>query len=298
MEKKTNGFRIGLICGILFVLAAVVLFTLWDRKARSTWELTQHSDDSGSQAICYSLYNKRQKALIMIDGGLVENADHVRRIIEERGGHVTAWILTHYHHDHCGAFNVLWPEYRDRIDTVYCTPLEWDDVKDVFRDWDSPETMATFLEQTKDAENVKRLYRGDELEICGLKMKVYSAFDEEIPHLGDIPNNCSLMFKISSKHKSALFLGDTHNKAYGMTLLERFGAEELHADYVQAAHHGNNTQSFEFYEAVNPSVLFLDGPEWLMTGKNSNAKETLAWCQEHGIRTYDYRQAPTTLLLD
>ena len=56
--------------------------------------------------------------------------------------------------------------------------------------------------------------------------------------------------------------------------------------------------NFEFYEAVNLSVLFLDGPEWLMTGKNYNAKETLAWCQEHGIRTYDYRQAPTTLLLD
>lgn len=158
--------------------------------------------------------------------------------------------------------------------------------------------MSTFLEQTEGAENVKRLYRDDELDIKNLHVKVYSAFDEEIPPLGDIPNNCSFIFKISSENKSILFLGDVWHQPYGMTLLDRYGAEELHADYVQSAHHGNYTQSFEFFNAVNPSVIFLDGPEWLMTGDNYTARDTLSWCAKQGITTYDYRQAPTELPLD
>ena len=51
-------------------------------------------------------------------------------------------------------------------------------------------------------------------------------------------------------------------------------------------------------EALNPSVIFLDGPEWLMTGEDYDAKDLLAWCAENGITTYDYRQAPVTLPLD
>ncbi len=273
-----------------------LLFLLSGWAIADGWTLTQHSDLSGNNAMCYSLWDGED--LILIDGGWTENAPRVKEIIDSHGGCVKAWILTHYHGDHANAFNALWSEYREKISMVYCTPLEWDDVKDVFQDWDMPETMAAFLEQTDGAENIKRLYRGDEFDIKDLHVKVYSAFDEEIPPLGDIPNNCSLVFKISSENRAVLFLGDLWNRSYGMTLLERYGADELHADYIQAAHHGNNTQSFEFYKALNPSVIFLDGPEWLVTGENYTAKDLLAWCAEQGIITYDYRQAPTTLRLD
>lgn len=52
-----------------------------------------------------------------------------------------------------------------------------------------------------------------------------------------------------------------HNEDLGREILDMFGAEALHSDYVQSAHHGNYAQSYEFFLAVNPSVVFLDAPE-------------------------------------
>lgn len=105
-------------------------------------------------------------------------------------------------------------------------------------------------------------------------------------------NNCSLVLKTTNIEKSVLFLGDVWNKELGMEILNMYGAEAMQADYVQSSHHGNNTQSFEFYKAVNPSVILLDGLEWLMTGEDYDAKDLLAWCEEQGIKGYDYRNAP------
>lgn len=203
--------------------------------------------------------------------------------------------MTHYHNDHCDAFNVLWEEYKDQIDVVYVTPLPWEDFEPIAQAWDAPETFATFLEQTKDSEKVITLNRGDQFEIAGLKVFVFNSYDWMVKRYGDIPNNCSIAFKISTSKSSMLFLGDMHNEDLGREIIDLFGAEALHADYVQSAHHGNHAQSYEFFLAVNPSVVFLDGPEWLMTGENYMAKDFLTWCAENGITTYDYRQAPTTL---
>ena len=105
----------------------------------SNWILTEYADLSGKQGMFYSLYNEAQDSLILIDGGWTSNADTVREVIRSHGGHVRAWILTHYHEDHCGAFNALWDEYRDRIDFVYANPLDAGAFKEAVMDWDTPE---------------------------------------------------------------------------------------------------------------------------------------------------------------
>lgn len=280
-----------------FIIILMTFFSTALSEDKNMWELTQYADASGNQAMFYSLVNRESNSLILIDGGWSQNADQVSKVIEENGGHVTAWFLTHYHNDHCDAFNTLWGNYKDQIDVVYCTPLIWEDFEPTAQAWDSPETFKTFLSITDGEEKVVRLYRGDELEVAGLKIQVFNAYDDMIIKHGDIANNCSLMFKVSASRQSVLFTGDVWRKGLGMEILEMYGAEAMQADYVQAGHHGNNTLSFEFYKAVNPSVIFLDGPEWLMTGESYDAKDLLAWCAENGIQTYDYRQAPTTLIL-
>ncbi len=283
---------------LLIIALLIICFESFvSAEEKNEWALTQYSDDSGSQGMFYSLINRYTNSLILIDGGWEANAGKVRKVIDENGGHVTAWFLTHYHKDHCEAFNVLWNEFKDRIDRVYVTPLGWDEFESVAKSWDNPDTFATFLEQTKGSDIIKALNRGDQFEISGLKVSVFNSCDDIVRKYSDIPNNCSLIFKISSSKQSVLFLGDAHNEDLGREILNMYGAETLHADYVQAAHHGNHAQSNEFFLAINPSVIFLDGPEWLMTSEKHKAKEFLAWCKEQGFKTYDYRQAPTTFIL-
>lgn len=281
----------------LKLLLIVLIFLISNTGlAENEWLLTQYSDLSGNQAMCYSLVSGND--LILIDGGWTENAPQVREIIEANGGHVRAWFLSHFHGDHAGAFNALWDEYKDRIDVVYCTPLDWDEFMEQARDWDTPEVFEAFLKNTEGDTRIIQLNRGDSLEIAGLEISVFNAYDDIVKKYSDYANNCSLVFKVSNEKRSILFLGDVWRKDLGMEILELYGAETLQADYIQAGHHGNNTQSFEFYKALNPSVIFLDGPEWLMTGEDYDAKDLLAWCTENGITTYDYRQAPVTLPLD
>ena len=88
----------------------------------SSWTLTQRYG-GGDVGMFYTIKNSADGTHIFIDGGLPENAEYVRQIIDANGGKVDYWFLTHYHADHCGAFNELYPEYRDKIGTIYITPL-------------------------------------------------------------------------------------------------------------------------------------------------------------------------------
>ena len=127
-------------------------------------------------------------------------------------------------------------------------------------------------------------------------MKVYNAFDNEVAsQTEDYANNSSLVFKLTGEENSMLFLADLSAPALGEYLLERYGAGELHAGFVQAAHHGNWGQPSSFYEALQPEVMYFDAPDWLLIEDDYTAKELAAWCDENGIKEYDFRTAPNTV---
>lgn len=285
---------------MLLICASMLCGVVGRAEPSAAWRLTQYSDLSGNNALFYSLVNQENGDLILIDGGWRQNAEAVRQVIEENGGRVKAWFLTHYHGDHIGAFNELYGEYRDRIETIYVNPLDWETFEPIAKYWDTPEEFSAFLEQTAGAENVVTLHRDDAFDIDDMGVYVYSAFDAHVRELAeDWPNNSSLVFKLSFGEDSALFLGDITFTADALVqyMLDTYGADALHARYVQSGHHGSNGPSLDFYGAIHPEVIFLDGPDWLMTGENYNAKDLLAWCSENGIETYDYRQAPSSFIL-
>ena len=50
--------------------------------------ITQYSDDTGLQSMFYTIETPTNE-LIVIDGGNPENAGQVRRVIQEKGNHVS-----------------------------------------------------------------------------------------------------------------------------------------------------------------------------------------------------------------
>ncbi len=279
------------------IILAVTLSLLMASAAiaEDSWVLTQYADLSGNQAMCYSLVSGDD--LILIDGGWTENVPQVREIIEANGGHVTAWFLTHYHNDHAGAFNALWEEYKDKIDAVYCTPLNWDDFIAVAQWWDSAETYETFLRITEGDSKIIRMGREDELDIGRFHVKNFNTYDERVRQSGDIPNKCSLMLKFSIDDISILFCGDVYSEDMSKYLLAHY-ADELKADIVQPGHHGNNTMTFDFYENTGLKIMTFDAPEWLMIGEKYTAKDTKIWCEEHEVKVFDYSTAPNVITAD
>lgn len=264
-----------------------------------TWTITQYADDSDSQAVFLTIEDSAKETLILIDGGTKGNEQQVRDVINAAGGHVDAWFITHYHSDHVSAFNKIYADPKGiTIDKVYCTPLPRDVFDRVKKWFDTPESFYEFLDVTKNAGNVEYLYRNGVLTIGTLTISVLNAYDEEVVTYGgeDIPNNCSLVLKVSGKEQSMLICADAHSATLGDYLINTYG-NELQCDYVSSGHHGNNSFPESFYSVVNPSIALFDAPEWLMTSLNHTAYKLKNYFIKNGVTVYDYNTAPNILLL-
>ena len=264
------------------------------------WIIRQNLDVTDGQAMFYTIFNRRTKDLIVVDGGWTGNTEHVREEIMKLGGHVNIWFVTHYHEDHCGAFNAIYGDPQGIvIDHVIASSEDYDLFLEVYKDWDSPITFARFRELAEGKENIHYPDRDDEFDFGSLHFKVFSNYDDVLTDtIGtyDIPNNASLVFKIEGKENSIIFTGDMYAPDMGAYLINRYG-DELRADYLQLPHHGNSVMTYDFYEAVNPEAVLFDAPGWLMTDDTYRAKELEDWCNERGIETCDYRTAPNELIL-
>ena len=104
-------------------------------------------------------------------------------------------------------------------------------------------------------------------------------------------NNSSVVFRLTvDKGRSVLFTGDLGEEA-GDTLLKALPPEDIRADVVQMAHHGQYGVNKAFYAAVAPRVCLWPTPNWLWEndsggGRNSGPWQTLEtrrWVEELGI---------------
>lgn len=272
----------------------------------SEYLVTQYADATGQQGSFYTIAN--ENSFIVIDGGWADNADAVRKVIKKHGNTVDAWIISHPHRDHAGAFNQIYADPQGiTIKQIYDNGFDYDFIEAVGEPYDDITVMETYYALTKDAANVTHLKRNDRLDICGLTFSILNAYDDIVlATVGgekDYQNNASLMFTVSSANSAMLFTGDIK---YDMNdyLLENYG-DAIACDYVQTSHHGNWGFSEEFYEKTGASVYFFDAPaeitenpdfpaSQLKTNLAANAKNTDS--TEEGT-VLDFSTAPNTVTL-
>ena len=261
------------------------------------WTVTQYSDRSGSQAMFYTL-TSAEGQLIVIDGGWEYNADYVRQVIMENGGVVHAWFLTHPHPDHIGAFNRIYADPQGIvIEHVYDSPVDLEYYDTVDQPWDEIDVYKRYLNITRGADNITHLQSGDVLTFDRLRVEVFHAYEEKLKDMtGDICNNSGLMLKFIGQEDSMLFCADNVSDAVETYLMQKWGPR-LKADYVQTAHHGNNSLSNAFYDYVNPRFAFFDAPQWLVEGEAYTTKQLMEHFRATGVKFVDYSTAPNTVIL-
>lgn len=260
--------------------------------------VTQYSDATGAQGTFYTISN--DDTLIIIDGGWADNADAVRGVIADHGNHVDAWIISHPHRDHAGAFNAIYADPRDiTIEAIYDNGFDYDFIESVGEPYDDITVMETYYALTKDAGNVTHLKRGDELSLCGLTLFVYNAYDDTVLNTvgdeKDYQNNASLLFKLCSANSSILFCSDIK---YDMNdaLLAACG-NAISCDYVQTGHHGNWSFSDAFYEQTGASVLFIDAPAEITENPDFPASILKDRFLEQKKTVLDFSTVPNTVTL-
>lgn len=250
------------------------------------WQLEQFK---GLSQMGYILRTDDNK-LIVIDGGVSETTNLVLDYINQLGGTVNYWVLTHPHKDHVGVFKQVLSQKIDivienvihsRLDISLVQkhePISYEYVKDFYSLLDISGlpildiSLGVFFD----------LGEGVNFNVLGIKNPGI---------VSNLVNNSSLVFQISSASKKVLFTGDLGIEG-GERLLRDNEREIIESTHVQMSHHGQDGVSKEFYEVVNAEVALWPTPLWLWEnnqdakGFNSGPWKTLIvkkWMYELGI---------------
>lgn len=260
------------------------------------WLVTQYGAAEGSQQMFYTIQDIKGH-LVVVDGGWADGADYVRQIIKELGNHVDAWIITHPHSDHAGAFTEIYKNPKKmKIDKVYAVDMAPPKVCLKSAPWDETEIYEKWL--ALDIKQLEYVYAGDAFEVEGLTFDILNAYDDYVKELsGDLLNDGSMMFKITANEESMLFCADVGKKMSDY-LLDTW-QDALKADYIQMGHHGNGGLKNNFYKYVEAKAAFFDAPNWLMqdVGGRYTAVKNAHFMAENGAAVYSFSTTPNQIIL-
>lgn len=295
MQK--NRKRLFLIPILILMLGAgfLVLYKKTNLFAKDEWTITQYGPRDINLSF-YTMYNPK-RGFIVVDGGWKEDARYVRDIIALAGNEVDAWILTHPHQDHVGAFNVIYEDPQGiKIDEVYTVDMATPEECINVAPWDSVDAYHDFRKLK--VKDLNYLSSGEKLRICGLDFQVLNTFGEHVKqHSKDYLNDGSMMFKVSGEEQSMLFCADVGVSVSDL-LLNRWG-KELNADYLQMGHHGYGGLKDDFYQMVSPKIAFFDAPKHMMedeTGRFDNP-EHAKLMEGMGSEVYSFEGCPHSVIL-
>lgn len=293
MKKKVIGI-IGIII-LLLLGTAVLILKKNNFFAKDEWSITQYGPRDINSSF-YIIYNPK-KGVIVVDGGWREDAVYVRSVIESLGNKVEAWILTHPHQDHIGAFNEIYPNLQGiEVKSVYTVDMATPECCMERASWDSVDSYVDFLEL--EVEDLQYVYTGDVLEICGLQIEILNAYGKHVEQYSyDYINDGSMMFKVTNKEESMLFCADV-GVSVSDYLLEYWG-EKINVDYIQMGHHGYGGLNDSFYQMASPKVVFFDAPDSMMadtTGRYDNP-EHVRLMEGMGCEVRSFHTMPNTVFL-
>jgi len=200
--------------------------------------------------------------IAVLDGGMKNDVDYLLQYLKRITGldkpKVDLWMISHAHADHTFAFIYMAQWHGDEL-TVERVMYDFPDAS--FFEKKQPQVVPELklFEDAVDifqAERVKP-YAGMELFIGSMAFEVlFTASDLpkiEEAGLEQCTNDTSLVFRVKYKGQKILFLGDVQ-RAANRVMIDRYG-EDLKADVVQVAHHGEYSTTEEFYRLVDPRIL-------------------------------------------
>lgn len=257
--------------------------------------LYQLPPNSHCQMMSYVLQTAEGR-LVVIDGGCRPDGEALLRFLEKLRGPrptVAAWFLTHAHDDHIGALTELLEHHREEftVERILCNlpPLAWTQ---------AVESVAAHANRE----------HGPLLAAAGDKIAAVSAgerisVDEMVFRVLRVPdlnltvnplNNSSIVLRLTVEGgRTVLFVGDLGVEA-GEALLRELPPEDIRAEVVQMAHHGQQGVTKAFYEAVAPRVCLWPTPDWLWDNRQRRGQgsgpwktlETRSWMEELGVREH------------
>ncbi len=270
MKKRAKTIKTLLALAIIVFLLCSIFYL---KRINNYIILTQFSPCSTRQMMGYAIKTVNEK-IIIIDGGTQEDAPQLEKYIIDNGGKVDYWFITHPHIDHAGAFEIISQNEDIDISKIYMSinDKEWY-IKNEPQRKDDIEAFFPIIEQEKIKDKIVEPQVNDIIKIDNITAKILGIKNPEITK--NAINNSSMVIKMQVNQKKILFLGDTGVES-SEKLIKNQG-ENLSADIVQVAHHGQAGATEELYKMVKPEICLWPTPEWLWSNNSDGTEDSGPW---------------------
>ncbi len=255
--------------------------------AFTLWQLPSQTRSQMNSYVIRSAHGR----LIVIDGGMTQDAGYLRGFLAAHGNHVHTWFITHQHLDHVDALTQILTSAGDLdIGHIHASlnTAAWVAAHEASQ-LDSTVQLNEALKAT--GRDVVDLELGQVLQIDGVRFEILGIRNPEIT--ANAINNSSVVMRVGDEDRSVLFPADLGVEG-GRKLLAGPYRERLQADCVQMAHHGQNGVEQDFYAAVGANVCIWPTPQWLWDNDNGGGAgsgswktlEVRAWMDALGVRQH------------
>lgn len=188
--------------------------------------------------------------------------DILARMAEGKKPVIAAWIFTHAHVDHIGAFFDFARDYADKVKletVIYSFPgesrlAEMGDtlVASCVAKW--RQTVALF-----EGAKIIKARTGQRFYLSGLTVEILFGFEDyNMPHPLHNFNDTSLVFRVRVAGQKWMFLGDIAESGAPI-FCARYGAG-LESDVVQVAHHGYPGGTDAMYDLIKAPMVLWPAP--------------------------------------
>ena len=253
-------------------------------------ELRVLADETTDRQQLSMIFKSSDGAILVVDGGVAADSEHLISEIKELGGYVDAWLITHPQDDHVGALHDILQNHAGEID-----------IRNIYYHFQDSSWYAAVGEiESSMAGDMRHVFSslpswklhgdiktGDVVQLSqSLSFRVLNE-PMNVPDEYAV-NNSGIMYDITMDGKHVIVLGDMGPSA-GDLLLSWGVFDGLTADLLQMSHHGQNGVTREVYERIAPKACIWPSPSWLYECQVGNREgfrtyETKAWIEEMGIK--------------
>lgn len=265
--KKINNKRLIVIISIILLIIFGTIGTLINTNKTI---LIQLSAQGSRQMMGYIIKTENEK-IIVIDGGTVDDTNNLINHLNQLGGKVDYWFITHAHDDHAGAFTEIVSNTQIEIDNIYISlnPSEWYLKNEESRS-EFSKKLVNLIENSRISDFVYVPNVNDIIEIDNIIVEILKTNSPEVTL--NAGNEQSMVLKFITKDTSILFLGDLG--IAGSNWLIENQKDKLDVNIVQMSHHGQNGASEELYNIIMPEICLWPTPEWLWNNDNGGGYDT------------------------
>ncbi len=205
------------------------------------------------------VYTMADGSYVIIDGGWGYDAAELYRFLRANNRRadgeilIRAWIITHPHEDHYGAFERFSTLYASSVELEYFV-AQFDVHASSLAPNDVTRIMTAFA-RFEGAEHIIPM-AGQKMFFGEAQVEFFYTYEMLYPVRTTDGNEMSLVMMIEFEGSTSLITGDALGKTVNY-LTTNYGSE-LKCDFLQIPHHASESGTQAFYNATDPDYIFVN----------------------------------------